>query len=166
MPPPLLLLSAVNADSSACAALNTSSPAQSVTPKNVALLLRKASGKPVLASTRNTIQAFFRERRLGPRDTLDFRGFCDLYEKIGKPLASRPLFAHTHLALSQHTTSLHYVLCTGFGPPARMQSRVSHSPRGGENDSDFERGEKIEARYGGKSKWFPGKIARANANGS
>ena len=52
----------------------------------MALLLRKASGKPVLASTRNTIQAFFRERGLGPRDKLDFRGFCDLYDKIGKRL--------------------------------------------------------------------------------
>ena len=30
----------------------------------------------------------------------------------------------------------------------------------------FARGDKVEARYGGKSKWYKGKIARVNANGT
>ncbi|GMI35357.1 hypothetical protein TrRE_jg12489, partial [Triparma retinervis] len=42
---------------------------------------------------------------------------------------------------------------------------LKHSPRGGDDD-DMSRGDKVEARYRGGSKYYPGKISRDNRDGT
>eukprot|EP00968_Pinguiococcus_pyrenoidosus_P006899 scaffold456_cov252-Pinguiococcus_pyrenoidosus.AAC.1 len=46
-------------------------------------------------------------------------------------------------------------------PRRTMRSRTDRR-----DSHDYEEGDKIEARYRGGSKWFPGKISRANHNGT
>merc|ERR1712100_602174 len=46
-------------------------------------------------------------------------------------------------------------------------SKLKHSDEsGGDDDGDFERGDKVEARYGGESKWYKGKISTVNRDGT
>ena len=46
----------------------------------------------------------------------------------------------------------------------RSRSRSTSRSRSSSSSSDFEKGDKIEARYKGKSKYYPGKIARVKVS--
>lgn len=124
----------------------------------------------MLSSTRNTIASFMKEEGIHNRDEIDFETFRRLYKRtnLGPPLQSQtrvslspradvsmlPVWAPSFVRtlLSNFTQTFFYV----FVPQDEM------SPM----EVALERGDKVEVRYGGKSKWYKGKIARVNSNGT
>jgi len=107
-----------------------------VTTRNAPTLIRKISKKPMLSSMHRKIAAFAKDENLASNDPIDFATFQRLFEALFPPSSS-----------------------SGRGSSASDASR-SRAAEG------LARGDKCEARYGGKSKWYGGKVAKCNANGT
>ena len=59
-----------------------------------------------------------------------------------------------------------FIRRVGGGDKGKSRKSSSRDDDSSAAEGDFARGDKVEARYGGKSKWYGGKVARANANGT
>ncbi|GBG26827.1 NAD-dependent deacetylase sir2E [Hondaea fermentalgiana] len=117
-----------------------------VTVSNVSNVLRKITGKPVLSSQRRAIQAFARSNGIGPRDVFDFI----LFEELCAELGIRPASSDAR----------------GGASRGKAQNRFEDDEISDGAISSFARGQKVQAKFGGKSKWYNGTIMRVHPNGT
>ena len=89
--------------------------------------------------------------------------------KAGIPLAKVNAAAMEKKPIRLNTSGLIRMTArmVAEGQSSSMDRGGSRSPRGGGRDDDkLETGTKIEARYRGKSRYYPGTISRARLNGT
>ena len=113
----------------------------------VGTILRKCLGKPLLSKERQIISNFGKKASLGARDLIDYNELARLFEELqsaGRGPAKRSSNENVEISV--------------VSPTKR--------PRAQRDVDAFRRGDTVEARYGGKSKWYKGSILRANPDGT